>query len=121
MFRSGWLRRGPRRHALGATAPVDDFGFVDLIAGVLGGGEARGLADGTVDVDHAAAGAADEVVVVVADAVLIAGRRAGRLDAPQDALVGQRREGLVYGLPGDGAARKILQQRVRFEVLKRAA
>src|SRR3954469_1256211 len=84
----GWLRRGPRRDAVGASAPVDDFRFVDLVAGVLGGGEARGRADGTVDVDHATAAAADEVVVVVADAVLVAGRRPGRLDAPQDALVG---------------------------------
>ncbi len=42
--------------AVGAAAPVDDLGFVDLVAGIVGGGEARRVADGAVDVDHAAAG-----------------------------------------------------------------
>ena len=89
--------------ALGAAAPVDDLGLVDLVARVVGGGEARRVADRAVDVDHPAAGAADQVVVVVADAVLVAGRRAGRLDAPEEALVGEDAEGVVHGLAGDGA------------------
>ena len=71
-----------RRDAVGAAAPVDDLGLVDLVARVVGRGEARNLADRTVDVDGPAAGAADEVVVVVADAVLVASRRARGLDAP---------------------------------------
>ena len=70
--------------ALGAPAPVDDLGLVDLVARVVGRRQARGVADGAVDVDHPAAGAADEVVVVVADPVLVAGRRPRGLDAPQE-------------------------------------
>ena len=61
------------------------------------------VADRAVDVDHPAAGAADEVVVVVADAVLVAGRRAGRLDAPEEAVVGEDGEGVVDRLARDGA------------------
>ena len=64
----------------GAQAPVDDLGLVDDEAVVVGRGQARHLADRAVDVDDGAAGAADEVVVVVADAGLVAGDRAGRLD-----------------------------------------
>jgi hypothetical protein len=84
--------------ALGASAPVDDLGFVDLVAPVVGGRQARGVADRTVDVDHPAAGSADEVVVVVTDPILVAGRRPGRLDAPEEALVGEGREGVVHRL-----------------------
>ena len=89
--------------ALGAAAPVDDLGLVDLVARVVGGGEARRLADRAVDVDHPAARAADEVVVVVADAVLVARRRPRRLDAPQQSLVGERAEHVVHRLARDGA------------------
>ena len=92
-----------RAEAVGAAAPVDDLGFVDLVAGVVGGGEARRVADGAVDVDHATARAADEVVVVVADPVLVPRRRPGRLDAPQQPGVGERAEGVVHRLARDGA------------------
>jgi hypothetical protein len=71
----------------GAVPPIDHFGLVDREARGVGGLEARGVADGAVDVDHAAAGAADEVVVVVADAVFVAGGRAGGLDASEEAGV----------------------------------
>ena len=90
------------RDALGASAPVDDLGFVDLVARVVGGRQARGVADRAVDVDHPAAGSADEVVVVVTDPVLVAGRRPGGLDAPEEALVGEGREGVVHRLTRDG-------------------
>src|SRR5688572_16307554 len=62
-------------NTLGAPAPVDDLGFVDLVARVVGGRQAGGVADRTVDVDLPAAGPADEVVVVVINPALIAGRR----------------------------------------------
>src|SRR5437588_5512081 len=87
-----------RRDTLGTSAPEDDLGFVDLVARVVGGRQARGVADGTVDVDHPAAGPADEMVVVVSDAVLVAGRRPGGLDAPQETLVGEGRKGVVHRL-----------------------
>ena len=89
------------RDTVGAAAPVDDLGLVDLVARVVGGRQARGVADRAVDVDHPAAGSADEVVVVVADPVLVAGRRPGRLDAPEEALVGEDAEGVVHRLARD--------------------
>ena len=85
----------------GAEAPVDDLGLVDREAVVVGGGQAGHLADGAVDVDDRAAGAADEVVVVVADPALVAGDRARRLDAPDQAGVGERPQRVVDGLVGD--------------------
>ena len=56
----------------GTSARVDDLGFVDLLAEVVDGRQARGVADRTVDVDHPIAGSTDEVVVVVTDPVLVA-------------------------------------------------
>src|SRR4029453_6606297 len=94
-------RDSRRRDALGTPAPVDDLGFVDLVPRVVGRRQARDVADRTVDVDHPAAGSADEVVMVVAGPILIAGRRARRLDPPEEALVGEGREGVVHGLPRD--------------------
>src|SRR5438046_9364503 len=76
-------------HARGASAPEDDLGFVDLVAGLVGGGQAGRVAHRAVDVDHRAAGAADEMVVVVAHSVLVASRRPGGLDATQEAFAGQ--------------------------------
>src|SRR3954453_13676265 len=42
-------------------------------------------------------------MVVVANPVLVAGRRPGRLDAPEEALVGESREGVVHRLTRDGS------------------
>ena len=47
--------------------------------------------------------ATDEVVMVVVDPVLVASRRARRLDTPDEALVGQDTEGVVNRLTRDGA------------------
>ena len=91
------------RYALGASAPVDDLGLVDLVARVVGGREARRVADRAVDVDHLAAGAADQVVVVVAHAVLVAGRASRRAGCAGEALVGEGAEDVVDGLAGHGA------------------
>lgn len=41
--------------------------------------------------------------MVVSDARLVSRSRAGRLDAPHDAGVHQRRKGVVHRLLGDGA------------------
>lgn len=56
-----------------------------------------------VDVFRGAARAADEMVMVVVDAVLVACRGASRLNAPDQTLVGEDTEGVVDGLTGDGA------------------
>jgi hypothetical protein len=42
------------------------------------------------------------MVVVVADSILIPGRRPGGLDASNEPLVGQDPQGVIYRLAGDG-------------------
>ena len=58
-------RAGARVPASRTVAPVDDLGLVDLEAAVAGGEVAEGGARRALDVDHAPAGAADQVVVVL--------------------------------------------------------
>ena len=60
--------------AIRTAPPVGDLGLVDLVAPVVGRRETGRGADRAVDVDHAAADAADQMVVVVADAILEARR-----------------------------------------------
>src|SRR5262245_25689596 len=62
---------GVRGRAAGADAPVHDLGLVDREAVVVGRGQARGVADGAVDVGDDAAAPAHDVVVVVADPRLV--------------------------------------------------
>src|SRR3984885_14251838 len=100
------LSRRPRAAGsgtVGAQAPVDDLGLVDLEAVVVGRGQAGCLADRAVNVGDRTARPADEVVVVVADAPLEPGRAAGRLDASHEPGRGERVEGLVHSLQGDVA------------------
>src|SRR3954453_10954427 len=59
------------------------------MARVLRGSQARRLADSKDDIEHPAARSTDETVVVVAHSVGVASRRSGRLDAADDALVGE--------------------------------
>ena len=61
------------------------------------------MADGAVDVDCFPTRATDHVVVVVTDPIFKAGRRTGGLDAPDETLLGQDFEGVVYSLPRNGA------------------
>ena len=87
----------------GTAAPVGDLGLVDLVALVVGRREARSGADGAVHVDHAAADATDQMMVVVADPILEAGRRAGGLDAADQAFGDQEAQRVVHRLERDGA------------------
>jgi hypothetical protein len=89
--------------ALGAAPPVHDLGLVDLEVHGLVRREARGSADGAVHVHDRAADAADEVVVVVADAGLVPGRRADGLDPAEESFVDHGAEGIVDGLFRDRA------------------
>ena len=73
------------RGTFGASAPVDDFGFVDLVAGVIAGRQARGIADRTVDIGDGTARPTHDVVVVVFDPELIARHGVAWLDAPYQA------------------------------------
>jgi hypothetical protein len=91
------------RLALRTAAPVDDFGLVDLVALVVDGGETGGRAGRAVDVDHAAATPANQVVVVVADPILEACRRPGRLDAPNQTFGHEHTERVVHRLQRDRA------------------
>ena len=91
------------RHTIRTAPPVGDLGFVDLVAAVVGRRETRRIADGAIDVDHAPADAADQVMVVVADSIFVAGRRAGGLNAADQALGDQHAERVVHGLKRDGA------------------
>jgi hypothetical protein len=76
-------------------APVHDFGFVDPEARVVCSSEAWSCADGTIHIDHDSASSANEVVVVVADAVFIQGRGANRLNAPNESLLCEHPESVV--------------------------
>src|SRR5262245_54154455 len=103
-----WLtlkRRPPPlgRQTPGTGAPVDHLRLIDFIARVGGGGQAGGVADGAVHIDRVSAGATDQVVVVVANAILVECRRAGGLDAPEESLLDQHAEGVVHRLSRDGA------------------
>jgi hypothetical protein len=58
---------------LRTSAPIDDLGFVDLEAQVVGRRETGSEADRAVDVVHNAADATNQVMVVVIDPVLVEG------------------------------------------------
>src|SRR5207248_3314561 len=53
--------------AFRTETPVNDLGFIDLVAHVIDRREAGRGAGGAIDVGHAAAATADHVVVIVAD------------------------------------------------------
>ena len=97
----GW-RRGLGL-AVRTAPPVGDFGFFDLVALVVGRRETGRGTDRAVDVDDATADPADQVVVVVADAIFVARRRAGRLDAADQAFGDEQGERVVDGLQRDRA------------------
>jgi len=88
-----WLRE-----AVGAAAPVDDLGFVDLIAAVVSRPETRRGSDDALHVHQAAARAADKVMVVVADPVLESGRGARGLNAPDQAFSREHAQSVVHRL-----------------------
>lgn len=83
---------------IGTGSPVDDFGFIDVKPGVVRSSEAWGFADGAVDIDGFPTDAADEVVVIVADAVFVERGGFGGLDAPNEAFFCQHTERVVDGL-----------------------
>src|SRR5438132_13952870 len=91
------------RETLGTGAPVDHLRLINLENRVGGGGQARGVAGGAVDIDRFSAGATDQVVVVVTNTILVEGRRSGGLDAPDESLLDQHPKGVVHRLSRDGA------------------
>ena len=88
--------------AIRAAPPVRDLGLLDLVAAVVGRVQTRGLADRAVDVDHAPTDSADQMVMVVADAILEARRRSRGLNAPDQPFGDQNAERVVDRLERDG-------------------
>ena len=88
--------------AIGTTAPVSDFGLVDLVAHVIDHRETGGGADRAVNVGQTAADSADQMVVVVTDPILEASRRPGWLNAPDETRGDQEAKTVVDRLEGDG-------------------
>jgi hypothetical protein len=76
---------------------------VDFVALPVEGGEARGRTDRAVDVDHTAADSANQMVVVVANAILESRRRPGGLDAAEKSSAHQHGKRVVHRLERDGA------------------
>jgi len=83
---------------IGTAPPVNDFGFVDLVASIVRRPETRGVADHAINVDHAAAGTTDQMVMVVAYAILESGWRACRLDATDEAFGDEHCKAVVHRL-----------------------
>jgi len=65
----------------------------------LGRFETGRRSDGAVDVDGGAAGPADDVMMVVADALLVAGGTSCGLDPAEKICCGERTERVIHGLP----------------------
>jgi hypothetical protein len=94
----------PRRSSRN-TGPVDDLGLIDheTVDGLVEVGrcQAGRSADRAVDIGDGAAAAAHDVVVVVADAGLVAGHRTKGLYPAQQPHRGKGVEYVVDGLAGD--------------------
>ena len=91
---------------------------MDLVALVVERGEARGVPDRAVDVDHAAAESTDQMMMVVADAIFETRWRSCRLKAAEEPSVDQHGERVVDRLKRDGAdlGSDHLRDRVRRDV-----
>ena len=98
----GW-RQAPVRSGLtgGAQAPVDDLGLIKKETMVVVCGEARGRADGAIDVIHQITPSANEMVMIVSNPVLVAGNRSCGLYPTQEVLLDEDPKCVVHGLTGD--------------------
>lgn len=88
---------------VGATAPIDNLGLIDLEAVIFLNVETWGRSDGAVDIEDQAAASAHQMMVVVANAVFVSSRRAGGLNPTDQTLVGEDGDRVVDRLPGDRA------------------
>lgn len=97
-----------------ASPPEDHFSLVDAEPVVVGCLQAWPGTHRTVDIDRDTAGATDQMVVVVIDAIFVASGRTCGLDPANEASIGQGSEGVVDGLPRD---RPDLGSHERFDVV----
>ena len=74
--------------AVADTSPVPmiSASLVDPESRVVRRRQTRGFPDRAIDIDRPAATAADNVMVVVPNAVFVQGRGAGRLDPPDEVI-----------------------------------
>ena len=89
--------------AVGASAPVDDLGLIDLKTVIILGNEARRRADSTIDIEDLAAITTHQMMVIVANPIFVASRRTNRLNSPDETIVGESTESVVDRLAGDRA------------------
>lgn len=80
---------------------MDDLGLIKKETMVVVGGEARGRADGTIDVIHQIAPSANEMVMIVSNPVLVAGNRSCGLYPTQEVFLNEDPKCVVHGLTGD--------------------
>jgi hypothetical protein len=69
----------------------------------VGGRQTRGGADGTIDVNQAAADPTNQVVMIIADAIFKSGRQPRGLNAADEALGHQHAERIIDRLQRDSA------------------
>jgi len=89
--------------AIRAATPVRDLGFVNFIALAVGGRQTRRGADGTIDVNQTAADPANQVVMIIADAIFESGRQPRGLNAADEAFGHEYAERIIDRLQRDGA------------------
>ena len=92
-----------RGEAIGTEAPVNHLRFVDPETVFFLRRQAGRVADGAIDIHGLAAAPADQMVVVVADPVLVKGGGAGRLDPPDEPAFHQHAERVIDRLFGNRA------------------
>lgn len=95
--------RGDCPAAFRACAPEDDFRFIDAIAQVFGRYQAGRRAHRAIHVGRTPTEPADDVMVIVVDAVLVQGRRSRGLNAPDKPPFDQNSKRGVDGLLRDCA------------------
>jgi len=84
--------------AVRTSSPVANFGLVYLIASAVPGFETRRPPNRAVYIHHAAADATDEMVMVVTDTILVAGRRARWLNTSDEVRCDQDIKCVVHRL-----------------------
>lgn len=97
------VRRGVGHLTLGADSPIGNVGFIDVVAMVVRRREAGRGADRAINVDHASALSTDQMVVVVVDAVLVAGCGSHGLNPTHEVVVNENSERVVHCLARDAA------------------
>ena len=76
-------------------SPEDDLGLIDREAVIIGRGQTWRRTDRAVDIEHHAAAAADQVMMIVSYAILVAGRGSRGLNPADEVLLHQDAQRIV--------------------------